>query len=198
LHFTSWVFPKGHRIRLAVNNALWPMIWPTPYAMTTTLDVEGANSSHIVLPVMPESDRTEPEFLPPAKNPELPGYSYLKLDDESVSGYAETRSIERIPLTSKTRIVASGASGSVYPWATIKYWENIVHEAQDNDPARASVTGKTRYTVELEDRILTVEGELSFTSDGKNFFYRYTRRVLENGKLIREKTWKETIPRHHH
>ena len=81
---------------------------------------------------------------------------------------------------------------------TVKYWEEIVHEAQDNDPARASVTGKTRYTVELEDRTLTVEGDLSFTSDGKNFFYRYTRRVLENGKLIREKTWEETIPRHHH
>jgi hypothetical protein len=198
LHFTSWVFPKGHRIRLAVNNALWPMIWPTPHAMTTKLDVEGVNASHIVLPVVPESGRTAPEFLPPAKDPELPGYSYLKLGDESVSGYAETRSIERIPLTSKTRIVASGASGSVYPWATIKYWEEMVHEAQDKDPARASVTGKTRYTVELEDRTLTVEGDLSFASDRENFYYTYTRRVLENGKLIKEKTWEETIPRHHH
>jgi hypothetical protein len=136
--------------------------------------------------------------LPPAKDPELPGYAYLKLDDESVSGYAETRSIERFPLTSKTRIGASGASGSDYPWATIKYWEEMVHEAQDSDPARASVTGKTRYTVELDDRTLSVEGDLSFTSDRENFYYTYTRRVLENAKLIREKTWKETIPRDHH
>ena len=30
LHFTSWIFPKGHRIRLSVANAQWPMIWPTP------------------------------------------------------------------------------------------------------------------------------------------------------------------------
>jgi hypothetical protein len=176
LHFTSWVFPKGHRIRLAVNNALWPMIWPTPYTMTTTLRVGGANASHIVLPVIPESERIGPEFLPPAKNPELPGYKYLELDEET----------------------ASGSSGSVYPWTTIKYWEEMAHEAQDNDPAKASVTGKTRYTVELEERTLTIEGDLSFTSDGKNFFYTYTRRVLENGKLIKEKTWKETIPRDHH
>ena len=198
LHLTSWVFPKGHRIRMAVNNALWPMIWPTPYAMTTTLDIGGANASHIVLPVIPESDRIKPEFLPPAKDPVLPGYSYLKIDDESVSGYAETRSIERSPLASQTRITASGASGSVYPWTTIKYWEDIVHEAQDNDPASASVTGKTRYTIELDDRTLTVEGDLSFSSDRENFYYTYTRRVLENGKLIKEKTWKETIPRDHH
>jgi predicted acyl esterase len=198
LHFTSWVFPRGHRIRLAVNNALWPMIWPTPHAMTTMLDVEGANASHILLPVMPESKRTGPEFLPPAENPELPGYSALELDDDSVSGYAETRSIERIPLESKTRAVASGASGSLHLGTKIKYSEEIVHEAQDTDPARASVTGKTRYIVELDGRTLTVEGILSFTSDREDFFYTYTRRLLENGKLIREKTWEEAIPRDHH
>jgi predicted acyl esterase len=197
LHFTSWVFPKGHRIRLAVNNALWPMIWPTPFAMTTALCVDGANASHIVLPVVPQSDRTGPEFQPPAENPELPGYGNLKIGDETDSGYAEIRSSERSLQTSQTRIVASGTSGSVYPWATIKYWENMVHEAKDDDPARAGVTGKSRYAVELKDRTLTVEGDLSFSSDRENFYYQYTRRVLESGKLIREKTWKETIPRDH-
>lgn len=198
LHFTSWVFLRGHRIRLAVNNALWPMIWPTPHAMTTTLNVAGAHASHIVLPVIPESDRKGPKFQPPAKDPKLPGYSTVKFDDDTVSGYAETRSIERIPLMSKTRILSSGASGDVYPWATIKYWEEIVCEAKDKDPARASVTGKTRYTIELGDRTLILEGDLSFTSDRVKFYYTYTRRVLENGKLIREKTWKEAIPRDHH
>jgi hypothetical protein len=174
------------------------MIWPTPFAMTSVLRVDGANASHIVLPVMPQSDRAQPDFLPPAKDPELPGYSYLKVGDESISGYAETRSIERNPLVFQTRVVASGASGSVYPWATIKYWEEIVHKAQDSDPARASVTGKTRYTIQLDNRTVTVEGDLTFTSDRKNFYYTYTRRALEDEKLIREKIWEETIPRDHH
>ncbi len=197
LHFTSWIFPKGHRIRVAVNNALWPMIWPTPYPITMKLEVGGAKASHVVLPVVPESRGSGPEFLPPAEDPELPGYGYLDIGDESISGYAETRSIERIPIGSKMRIVASGAYGSVYPWATIKYWEEMTHEAQDHDPARASVTGKTRYSVELGDRTLILEGDLSFTSDRENFIYVYTRRLLENGKVIREKTWEETIPRDH-
>jgi predicted acyl esterase len=198
LHFTSWVFPKGHRIRLAVNNSLWPMIWPTPHAMTTSLGVAGENPSHLVLPVIPESDRTGPGFLPPAEEPQLPGYASLELEDDSVSGYAETRSIERIPLESKTRIVASGASGSRHLETIIRYSEEIAHEARDDDPARASVSGKTAYTVELDDRTVTVEGVLSFSSDLESFFYSYTRRLLENGELIREKTWKETIPRDHH
>ena len=88
--------------------------------------------------------------------------------------------------------------GVMGPWAKIKYWEDIIHTAQDNSPAKASVTGKTRYAIELENRIVTLEGDLSFTSDRENFYYIYTRRALKNGKLIREKTWKETIPRDHH
>jgi predicted acyl esterase len=197
LHFTSWVFPKGHRIRLAVNNALWPMIWPTPSAMTTTLSVDGVNPSHIVLPLIPQSDRPRPDFLPPAKDPELSGYASVKVGDETESGYAEFRSIERSLGKSTTQVTASGSYGSVYPWATIKYWENIVHESQDKEPAKASVTGKNRYTVDLGKRTVTLEADLSLTSDGGNFYYTYTRRALENGKLIREKTWKETIARDH-
>jgi len=197
LHFTSWIFPKGHRLRLAVNNAIWPMIWPTPFVMTTSLAVDGLNASHVVLPVIPQSDLSQPDFLPPAKDPELPGYGALKIDDETISGYAEIRRIERNLLLFQTRIEASGADGSFYPWAKIKYWEKIVHEAQDNDPARASLTGKNRYTIELEGRTVTVEADLSITSDRQNFYYKYTRRVLENRKLIREKTWEEIIPRDH-
>jgi len=30
MHLTTWVFPKGHRIRLSVSNALWPMVLSTP------------------------------------------------------------------------------------------------------------------------------------------------------------------------
>jgi predicted acyl esterase len=198
LHFTSWVFPKGHRIRLAINNALWPMIWPTPYAMTTTLDIDATHASSVVLPVMPETDRTRPEFLPPATDPELPGYSYLQLGDETDSGYAETKSIERHPLKAETQIVASGISGSVYPWGTMTYWEEMTHKAQDIDPSKACVTGHSRHTLELEGRTLVIETDLTFTSDDKNFTYTYTRRVVENGKRIRERTWKETIPRDHH
>ena len=53
MHLTSWVFPKGHRIRLAISNALWPMVLPTPYSMTTSLQLGGSNGSRLVLPAFP-------------------------------------------------------------------------------------------------------------------------------------------------
>ena len=47
----------------------------------------------------------------------------------------------------------------------------------------------------LPGRTLLWEAKLSFTSDRDNFHYSYQRRLLENGKLLREKSWKDTIPR---
>src|SRR5690606_23013355 len=37
IHFTTWRFKPGHRIRLAVANAQFPMIWPSPTPGTTQL-----------------------------------------------------------------------------------------------------------------------------------------------------------------
>ena len=56
LHVTSWVFPRGHRIRLAVSNAMWPMIWPTPSPATAELRL-GPAGTRLVLPVIPAAGR---------------------------------------------------------------------------------------------------------------------------------------------
>jgi len=53
MHLTTWVFPKSHRIRVSVSNALWPMVLSTPYRMTTSLQLGGLDGSRLVLPVVP-------------------------------------------------------------------------------------------------------------------------------------------------
>jgi len=49
-----------------------------------------------------------------------------------------------------------------------------------------------------DDRELLFEAVLDFHSDLENFYYLFTRRVFENGELLREKSWDETIPREFH
>ena len=198
LHFTSWVFPKGHRIRVAVNNAMWPMIWPTPYPMTTTLRVDGAGSSRVELPIIPQSHEDAPAFEPIGEDPELPGYGSVPQEDDTASGYAEVKHIERLPLTATTVIRMPSDGGSIYPWATIYYSENLIHEANDDDPARASALGETSYRIVQGDRELIFSGNLSLRSDSEFFYYEYTRRLTENGEPLRERTWTEKIPRNHH
>lgn len=100
MHFTSWVFPVGHRIRMSVSNAQWPMLWPTPYPMTTTLRL-GEGGSYVDLPVVPKGDRRTPAFLPPASNPSYPGYE--SIDTGNSSGYGEVSAVTRNPQTANRR-----------------------------------------------------------------------------------------------
>jgi putative CocE/NonD family hydrolase len=195
LHFTSWTFPKGHRIRLSINNAQWPMFWPSPYPVTTSLYIGGDNPARLVLPVVPERQAAKPNFQVPAKDPELPGYEAL--DSGNISGYGEIGTIERNTTARSTRIVATNTGGDQYPWGTERYTEAITHETYDDYPEKTSMLGNHKITVELKDRTLTWEADLSFRSDQKNFYYQYTRRLFQNGELVREKSWNDTIPRDH-
>jgi predicted acyl esterase len=195
MHFTSWVFQQGHRIRLAVANAQWPMLWPTPMPMTTSLYLGGSEGSRVLLPVVPHSDRPTPAFLPSEEDPELPGYEAL--DEGTTSGYGEISSVDRNPQTGEVRVTATNGGGYRYPWGTERYRESIVHETSNDHPEATSVRGRHWMEVELEDRVLTWEADLLFRSDLENFYYTYTRRLTENGELLREKTWRETIPRDH-
>ncbi|MGH9464506.1 MAG: CocE/NonD family hydrolase, partial [Thermoanaerobaculia bacterium] len=193
MHFTSWVFPRGHRIRLSVNNAQWPMLWPTPYPMTTALYLGGSDGTRLALPVVPFARRPVPAFLPAAESPTLAGYETL--DTGTTSGYGEISSVERNPQTGAVTVEATNTGGSRYPWGIERYRETIRHDATDDAPESASVLGSHRLEVELPGRSLVWEAELSLRSDGDNFYYTYLRRLSENGELLRAKTWTDTIPR---
>lgn len=193
MHFTSWVFPKGHRIRLAVNNALWPMLWPSRYPMTTTLRLGGADPTRVLLPIVPHEDRPKPSFLPPAKDPDIPGYGTLA--EGTTSGYGEIARVERDVAARSTKVVALDSGRHQYPWGTSQYEESITHEASDDHPETASVRGEYRTTLVLKDRTLVFESHVTFRSDRDNFYYDGFRRLLKDGVLVRDKAWKDTIPR---
>jgi hypothetical protein len=194
MHFTSWVFPAGHRIRLSISNAQWPMMWPSPYPMTTTLALGAGSGTRLNLPVVPRAARPAPEFGAIEEDPVYPGYE--SVDTGSTSGYGEIERVEQITSPPTTKVHASNTGAYRYPWGVHRYRERIVHTTHDDDPARTSMTGDHRMEVELDDgRVLLWESELSFESDAENFHYRYTRRLYRNGELLRERTWTETIPR---
>ena len=195
MHFTSWVFPKGHRIRLAVSNAQWPMLWPTPYPATTSLYL-GSDGSRLLLPVVPP-DSTKgpaPSYLPiPPKEAPLPGYEAIAM--ETPSAYGEISSVDRNPRTGKATVVATNNSAHRFPWGEERNTEKITHEAEDGKPEKASVRGEYSTEVKLPGRVLRWESVVVFSSDRQNFHYSGTRKIFENGKLVREKNWEKNFPR---
>jgi putative CocE/NonD family hydrolase len=193
LRFTSWTFPKGHRVRLSVNNAQWPMIWPTPHPMTTSLHLGGEDPARVVLPVVPYEDRPRPRFLPPAVDPRPDGYRTVS--EGTSSGYSEVATVERDVPNAATRVVARNATRNEYPWGSIRTDDEIVYRAQDERPEAASIASEMKRIVQVDGRTLVFQGVLEFRSDEGHFYYTYTRRLEEGDRVIREKTWKETIPR---
>jgi uncharacterized protein len=194
MHFTSWVFPKGHRMRLAVSNAQWPMIWPTPYAMTTSLHLGGAEATRLLLPVVPEEVRPKPRFVPiEADEPQLPGYETVEAG--TTSGYVEIESIDRNPQRHSTRVVATNANTSRYPWGEHHIVEKVVHEVEDARPEAASVRGDYQTTLKLGQRVLRFENQVEIVGDRTTFNYSCVKRLFENGALVREKRWAEAISR---
>ena len=193
MHFTSWVFPKGHRIRLAVNNAQWPMLWPTPEPTTTSLQIGGAQASSLALPIVPAGPGRSPEFQAPVASPSLPGYQDISLGTSS--GYGEVSAVTRNPASGEATAVATNAGATQYPWGREDYRETIEHRTWEKEPWKTSMKGSHEIEVSLPDRTLLWRAELNFSSDRENFYYRYTRRLLENGQLLREKSWDDTIPR---
>lgn len=193
LHFTSWVFPKGHRIRVAVNNAMWPMMWPSPHPMTTALAIGGPKGARVVLPVIPPADRPVPHFLPPTEGPKLAGYE--DLDTGTSSGYGEISEVRRNPQTGEITAVATNGSRTRYPWGTEHFSERIEHATSDAHPEQTSMTGTYSTEVELPGRKLLWETRSVFRSDADGYAYEYERRVYENGRLLREKRWTQRFPR---
>ena len=190
-HLSTWTFPKGHRIRLAVSNALWPMVWPTPYAMTTTLQLGGAAGSRLTLPLVPPSMYAAPQFASPdpsEQRSDIQSAGFLWPGDWKT---------ERNEVDAKTKVTWSGRSEETYPWGKETDLEDISYIADDSHPETSSVQAEAEIEMALKQHTLTWQGHLTLTSDLHTFYYKYTRQLLKDGQRVKEKTWVETIPRDH-
>lgn len=191
MHLTSWVFPKGHRIRISISNALWPMLIPTPYAMTTSLELGGSGGSRMTLPIVPLQGEPAPEFSPPQK-------IETRRDIKSMGfPWPGEWTVERDEARHKTTVHWKGKDGAIYPWGTENDFESLTYDGDDAHPETNSVRGEAESVFALKGRTLTWRGHLLVTTDQRNFYYKYTRELLKDGKMLKSKTWQETIPRDH-
>jgi uncharacterized protein len=195
MRFTSWVFPVGHRIRLSVSNAQWPMFWPTPYQMTTSLYLSGPASSRLLLPVVPIAGTLSPPHFESVKESDRPP------SPQSVQPSSSPWTLQRSEFGAPVVIEFGRKQGwsrpQVWPWGLYSGNTHRVFEERDDRPDLASYTGNDDFRVQLPQRELIWHSEWDIHSDLMNFYYRFKRELRENGLLIREREWKETIPRDH-
>ncbi|MBE0461802.1 MAG: CocE/NonD family hydrolase, partial [Candidatus Aminicenantes bacterium] len=189
LHFTTWTFKPGHRIRLAVSNSLFPMIWPTPYRMTTQLFL-GSEATSLELPVIPFKDSPVPEFLPSQPKEERPDAWPI----ESKGWPFRHRAIQDL-IRSITTVELEAVNRWEIQGRRYQSLEKVSYQTDDTNPANSSFRGEGGHIIQLEERTLHLKVFVSIHSDEKNFYVKFTRQIFEGEKLIRERHWEESIQR---
>jgi hypothetical protein len=191
LHLASWVFPKGHRIRVAISNSLWPMNWPTPYPITTSLELGGSSGSRVILPQVPVQGPAAPPFAAPEPIEEPAGIKAIG------AAWPGAWTVLRDEVGQHSTVTWSGKTAVSYPWGRFDHSERLIYYIDDAHPDAARVQGDSEYIQLAKEHVLTWRGRLDLTSDVHTFFYKYTRTLLKDGVVIRTKTWEEPVARDH-
>lgn len=178
LFCAGYRFSPAHVIRLVVTNAEFPVVWPSPYPMTTTLYTGGDQPSFIALPVLPALTYLQGR-LPILSDAAIPGKTWRSGDE--MTGYQLTRDF------------VSGEAIAHYKMGADELWCRV----NDNDPAQASMQLSTRvlHTPEGAARRIEALAEGSLKSTVDTFVMDIKCTLLENDRVVREKRWQDTVKR---
>lgn len=185
LDHIAYRLPKGHRIRVSISTAYWPLLWPAPEAASLTL-----GSGTITLPQRPTRGGDEVAFAPPdAAEPwqteELRLQNHIRRQETDMVTGIHTLVIEDD--FGKTRDLEHGLiHGSV----ARERWE--IHP---DDPL--SARGSCHWSDELErDNIrLRTEAHCTMWSDASTFYLTARIEAWENDKIVYSRDHKDSIPR---
>jgi uncharacterized protein len=177
LFCTGYRFPAGHRIRVAVTNAYFPVVWPSPYPMVTTLFTGGQHASFVALPVL-------------APMPALAGDLPVLADH---AGRGTERADDEMKAFNLTRDIAHRRTSAEFQMGPSK----IGCEVRDDDPAHAALTISTSETNTPIGgrRVIETRTHGAMTSTADRFRMDVTCTLLENGKEVRTRQWLKDVKR---
>jgi putative CocE/NonD family hydrolase len=174
----GYEFEPGHRIRAVVTNADFPVFWPSPYPMVTTLFTGSDRPSYIALPVLPKLAYRAAEL------PLLP-------EEQGAGEAAEPAGEEG----SWLRVIHDAENGVHSAVVNLPWAGRITCRVKDDDPASASLHNVASSTESEGGRRIEVrsDGELRSTAD--EFILDITCTLLESGRVVRTRNWKDRVKR---
>jgi putative CocE/NonD family hydrolase len=186
-------FAAGHRIRLSLSTAYWPLVWPAPEAATLTLSTE---DSRLVLPVrLPRAEDGLVRFEPPIAGPPAPF--------TRVSPGRATRETRFDWLTGESTYTSVG-EGGLFGEGVVRFDEigtTINHSLrrqltiEKDDPLSASYEITQSYDLRRDDWDIRIETTTQMTATARQFRLSGTLKALQQGKTVASRAWSEEIDR---
>lgn len=177
LFCTSYHFSPGQRIRVVVTNAYFPVVWPSPYPMVTTLFTGGDHASFVALPVLAPTTSLAGHL------PILGDHAGQNSDPphDDMTGYTITRDYVAGSATARYQMGPSVVTCSV----------------SDADPAHASLTISTseKNRPLHGNRVVEIRTEAALRSTADRFLLDIHCTLLENDRTIRTRNWTADVAR---
>jgi predicted acyl esterase len=177
--------PAGHRLRIAVSNSYWPMIWPSPEPASLDLSV-----ATLLLPLRPLANGDEVAF--PAPEGATPWAT------ETVRPANSERHVDRDEKTGIVTLSITDDFGEVRDLEHDLVHGSIARETwtiHPDDPLSAS--GRTHWTQTLSRNEWSVRTETfaEMRSDAQNFVVNAKILAYEGEILVFGRDFEEKIPR---
>jgi hypothetical protein len=160
------VFPAGHKVRLAISTAYWPMIWPSPQTATVqiftgTLDLpqRAPNAADAKLSPFPEPETAQPE------KPTIVHRDGVRIER-----------IDRLGLELGTQYKSE-------------------YHVEDNDPLSAVAELHNIQTLSRNEWQIRVETQLRLSSTANAFLLQGSMRAFEGTNEVCRRDWDRSIPR---
>ncbi|MBU6454424.1 MAG: CocE/NonD family hydrolase [Cyanobacteria bacterium REEB67] len=219
LHFTTWTFQPGHRLRLAIANAQFPMAWPSPEPAVSTVycgsqsvdrddsydsNISGAvdgGSRHVdsflSLPVVPLSRTREQRAAHPVRLPRVvPKLPSPDSEGIDFPGQPESRTFNSVNKKSG-ELSHTILANSAYRIRQRRFYVQTKNRWStfDEEPWRSSYLGEASTTIVSPGRKLQLRTKIAVLSDRENFYVTVVRTIIRNSKVVRRRRFKETIAR---
>jgi uncharacterized protein len=185
---TGYRFAAGHRIRVSVASAAWPVAWPSPESAVHDIVTGGPDPARLILPwAMAPGSAAVPRFRlePPALDVVGGGTDddpAWVVTNDVLAGTVSVRTFEggEAVTDDGTRLYAS---------------EGHLMTARDADPAVARMTSEVRYRLSQDGHEITADADAEMTSTADAFHHAGELRVTLDGAPFATRTWDEAIPR---
>jgi len=187
---TAHRFGPGHRIRLSVASAYWPVLWPSPYDAEYGLHLGGDQGSRLVLPVLPAdaASRAVPSFkTSPAGLDDLGTY----VDESPVWEVVEDRLDGGVTVRTSEFGEVTLPDGQTALYSG----ERLEMTARDEDPAGARMANEVVYRLRDGDIEIQIDASGLVTSTVSDFDMQVHLKVALDGEALFARDWHETIPR---
>lgn len=185
----SHVFAAGHRIRLSIAGADWPLAWPPPRPATLSLYHDATHPSQLTLPVIParQPALAVPQFEPP-EVPSAPARS---------EGRERAYTVQHDMVDGTTVLKTRVGSKTVLPQQGLTMSETNEKSVsiREGDPLSCVAEMRRHLEWTRENWQIVVDSTLQLSCTAETFIVTIDLQAQHNGRGVFTRRWQEAFPR---